>query len=270
VADRAPELGGRLRFETALPGMKSWNRVAEYRLGQLRQMANVALYPASDLTAQDVRDFGADHVVIATGARWTRRLCGANELPTDALEGANIYTPDELAAGILTEGPVAVFDFDNYYLGTAIAEDLAAKGKAVTYITTAGAASAWTFMTNEQPLIHQALARRNIALRTLEIVTGFDGGALHLAQIFTGEARTIPARSLVIVGQRQPGSALYDALAADHPFRSLHLTGDASAPGAIAHAVYQGHKTGEELGRPAARALRDAPFAPRDFAEAAE
>jgi dimethylamine/trimethylamine dehydrogenase len=270
VADRAPELGGRLRFETALPGMKSWNRVAEYRLGQLRKMANVALYPGSDLTAQDVRDFGADHVVIATGARWTRRLCGANELPTDALEGANIYTPDELAAGILPEGPVAVFDFDNYYLGTAIAEDLAAKGKAVTYITTAGAASAWTFMTNEQPLIHQALARRNIALRTLEIVTGFDGGALHLAQIFTGEARTIPARSLVIVGQRQPGSALYDVLAADHPFRSLHLTGDANAPGAIAHAVYQGHKTGEELGRPAARALRDAPFAPRDFAEAAE
>ncbi len=165
---------------------------------------------------------------------------------------------------------MAVFDFDNYYLGTAIAEHLAARGLEVTYITTAGAASAWTFMTNEQPLIHQALARRNIALRTLEIVTGFSDGTLHLAQIFTGEARTIPARSLVIVGQRQPGSALYDALAVDNPFRSLHLTGDANAPGAIAHAVYQGHKTGEELGRTAARVLRDAPFAPRDFAEAAE
>jgi dimethylamine/trimethylamine dehydrogenase len=46
----------------------------------------------------------------------------------------------------------------------------------------------------------------------------------------------------------------------------LHLTGDANAPGAIAHAVYQGHKTAQELGRTAAdiRAGRDAPFALRD------
>lgn len=38
----------------------------------------------------------------------------------------------------------------------------------MTYVTTAGAASAWSFMTNEQPLIHQALARRGIGYRTLE------------------------------------------------------------------------------------------------------
>jgi dimethylamine/trimethylamine dehydrogenase len=141
----------------------------------------------------------------------------------------------------------------------------------VTYVTTAGAASAWTFMTNEQPLIHQALARRGIGYRTLEIVTGFDGETLQLAQIFSGEARQIAARSLVIVGQRQGGSALHAALqAADLTaagIRSLHLTGDANAPGAVAHAVYQGHRTAQELGRAAAeiRAGRDAPFAPRDF-----
>ena len=98
-----------------------------------------------------------------------------------------------------------MFDFDNYYLGTAIAEHLAARGLEVTYITTAGAASAWTFMTNEQPLIHQALARRNIALRTLEIVTGFDGRARCASRRSSpARHRTIAARSLVIVGQRQP------------------------------------------------------------------
>jgi dimethylamine/trimethylamine dehydrogenase len=271
LADRAKDFGGRLRFETGLPGMKTWNRVVEYRLGQLRQMANVSLYPDSDLSAQDVLDFGADHVVVATGARWLPLLCGANELPAGTAKGPRIYTPDDLVAGNLPDGPVAVFDFDNYYLGTAIAEGLAAQGLEVTYVTTAGAASAWTFMTNEQPLIHQALARRGIGYRTLEIVTGFDGETLQLAQIFSGEARQIAARSLVIVGQRQGGSALHAALqAADLTaagIRSLHLTGDANAPGAVAHAVYQGHRTAQELGRTAAeiRAGRDAPFAPRDF-----
>ncbi len=271
VADKQRQFGGRLVWETALPGLKQWNRVAEYRLGQLKQMSNVTLYPESELSKQDVLDFGAEHVVVATGARWLEVLCGANELPGGHAKGPRVYTPDDLKRGVVPEGPVAVFDFDNYYLGTAIAEDLAGKGLPVTYITTAGAASAWTFMTNEQPLIHQSLARRAIAYRTLEVVTGFNGERLNLAQIFSGEAREIAVRSLVIVGQRLGGSALFDSLASGDlksaGIRSLRLAGDAHAPGAIAHAVYHGHKTARELDLAQAdiRIGRDAPFAPRDF-----
>jgi dimethylamine/trimethylamine dehydrogenase len=274
LADKAQEFGGRLRWESALPGLNQWHRVVDYRMGQLRKMANVSLYPASDLSAQDVRDFGADHVVVATGARWLPHLCGANELPSGLLVGPRVYTPDDLAAGVVPEGPVAVFDYDNYYLGSAISEHLVGKGCTVTYITTAGAAAAWGFMTNEQPLVHQSFAKKGITLRTLEVVTGFDGDELRLAQIFSGEERRIAVRSLVIVGYRAGGSDLFDALSDGMPGDRLHLTGDANAPGAIVHAVYQGHKTARELGLTAAQTQprRDAPFALRDFQmpEAAE
>ena len=265
LAEKAREFGGRLLYETALPGMGTWMRVADYRLGQLRQMNTVALYPESPMTALDVLEFGADHVVVATGARWLTNLCGANELPTAPIAAPRIYTPDDLALGLVPEGPVAVFDFDNYYLGTAVAEDLAAKGCAVTYITTGGSASAWSFMTNEQPHIYQALARRNIRLRTSQIVTGFDGETLSLAQVFSGQPQQIAARSLVIVGQRAGGSALHQALeAADLSgagITSLHLTGDATAPGAIAHAIYQAHKTAQILARHTTVVKRDRPVA---------
>ena len=274
LADKARDFGGRLRWESRLPGLNQWHRVVDYRMGQLRKMPNVALYPESDLSAQDVRDFGADHTVIATGARWLPYLCGPNELPSGPLHAPRVYTPDDIAAGMMPEGPVAVFDYDNYYLGSAIAEHLAGQGRAVTYITTAGAAAAWGFMTNEQPLVHQSFAKKDIRLRTLEVVTGFDGETLHLAQIFSGEERQIAVRSLVIVGYRQGGSTLHAALAETAAPGRLHLTGDAHAPGAIVHAVYQGHKTARELGLPAAltQPRRDAPFAPRDFhlPEAAE
>jgi dimethylamine/trimethylamine dehydrogenase len=274
LADRARDFGGRLRWESSLPGLNQWFRVVDYRLGQLRKLPNVSLYPESELGPQDVAEFGADHVVIATGARWLPHLCGPNELPTGPLEGPNVYTPDDLAAGVVPEGPVAVFDYDNYYLGSAIAEGLALQGREVTYVTTAGAAAAWGFMTNEQPLVHQSFARKSIALRTLEVVTGFDGQTLALAQIFSGVASRIAARSLVIVGYRASGSALHAALSAAGGGAALHLTGDALAPGAIVHAVYQGHKTARELGLSAAQTKprRDAPFAPRDFTlpEAAE
>lgn len=275
LADKAGDFGGRLVWETQLPGLRTWNRVADYRLGQLRKMPNVSLFPASELSAQDVAEFGADHVVVATGARWLKRLCGSNELPSEDIDGPHIYTPDDLARGKVPEGPVVVFDFDNYYLGSAISEGLAQRGLEVHYVTTAGSASAWSFMTNEQPLIHQALAQRGISYRTLQIVTGFDGQRVKLAQIFSGDPSDIAAKSLVIVGQRQGGSALYDELT-NLPvnaaaLKSINLTGDANAPGAIAHAVWQGHRTAREIGlKPEEiRIGRDAPFAPRDFADAA-
>ncbi|MGL4237257.1 oxidoreductase [Tabrizicola sp.] len=251
----AGEFGGRLRWETTLPGLRPWFRVVDYRLGQLRKMANVALYPGSAMTAEDVESFGADHVVVATGARWTTALCGANEIPVGLLSAPRVYTPDDLAGGAVPEGPVAVFDFDNYYIGSAVAEELAARGLAVTYITTAGAAAAWSFLTNEQSHIHAALARRGIAYRTLEIVTGFDGETLSLSQIMSGEPRQIAVRSLVIVGLRAGGSALHEAL--QDRIASLHLTGDANAPGAIAHATWQGRRTAEGLGLPPETPRRD-------------
>jgi hypothetical protein len=188
------------------------------------------------------------------------------ERPRIAVAALN---PHAAWRGPVPEGPVAVFDFDNYYMGTVVAEDLAAKGLQVTYITTAGGAAAWSFLTNEQPLVHQALAKKGIGYRTLEIVTGFDGATVTLAQIFSGEVRESAARSVVIVGKRDGGSALHAALAgadlAAAGIRSLHLTGDANAPGAVAHAVWQGHRTGEELGRPPVKVRRDAPFALRDL-----
>ncbi len=269
LADRARDFGGRLRWESALPGLNQWFRVVDYRLGQLRKLPNVALYPESDLSAADVRDFGADHVVVATGARWLPHLLGASELPTGPLLAPRVYTPQDIAAGVLPEGPVAVFDYDSYYLGSAIAEHLALKGLAVTYVTPAGAAAGWGIMTNEQPLVHQSFAAKGIALRTLERMTGFDGAELRLAQVFSGEERRIEARSVVIVGARESGSALFEALRDEMPPDRLHLTGDALAPGAIVHAVYSGHRTARELGGQAALPRRDAPFAPPGL-EAAE
>ncbi len=269
LAEAQRDFGGRLLWETRLPGLREWFRVADYRLGQLRKMPNVALHAESPMEADDVRDFGADHVIIATGARWTRNLCGANEIPSGPLDAPGVYTPDDIAAGVTIEGPVAVFDFDNYYMGSAIAEHLASQGLATTYITSAGSAQSWGVMTNEQPLVHKAFQKAGIAYRTLEIVEGFDGETLRLSQVFTGEARQITARSLVIVGQRAGGSALYERLrAAGLP--SVTLTGDANAPGAIAHAVYQAHRTARQLGASAQVVLRDAPFAMRDLLDYGE
>ncbi len=257
VAEAGREFGGRLLWESTLPGLRQWFRVVDYRLGQLRRMENVTLYAESPMGAEDALAFGADHIVVATGAVWDRTLCGPNEIPEGRADGPGVYTPSDLAAGMIPQGPVIVHDFDNYYLGSAVSEWLADKGLPVTHVTTAGNAAAWGFMTNEQPQVHQSFARRGIALRTSERVAAFTNGRARLAHMLSGVESELEAASLVIVGTRASRSGLADDLRALGA-GSVHLAGDAHAPGALAHVTYHAHKTARELGAK--------PLIRRDFA----
>jgi dimethylamine/trimethylamine dehydrogenase len=254
LADAATEFGGRLRFERRLPGLSAWGRVIDWRLGQLRERPNVSLYPGSALGVQDILGLEHEHVVIATGARWTRMLYSTSEFPVGDLAGPAVYTPDDIAAGIMPEAPVVVFDFDNYYLAGAIAEQLARQSGGVTYVTTAGSASAWTVMTNELPLVHRALGKTGVAIHTLKRVTAFDGDSLSIADVYTGGESRLPCRSLVLVGIRKPNDDLYRALI-ERPadlkaaqVATVTRIGDCHAPGAIVHAVYSGHRYAREFG----------------------
>ncbi len=199
LADAGQEFGGRLRFETKLPGLSTWSRVLDYRLAALRVAAQAELFLDSHLMAEDVFAFGCDRVVIATGSRWTRMLYAPSELPMAGIDHPAVFTPDDIAAGVRPEGPVIVFDFDNYAMGGAIAELLAQDGTEVRYVTPAGHVSAWSFMTNELPLIHRAVRARQVTVDTLETVAGFDGERLTLRHLFTADERSVPCRSLVVV-----------------------------------------------------------------------
>ena len=268
LAERREELGGRLIFETAMPGLNTWVRVRDYRVQALQQLANVDLYRGSELSADDLLAMEHQRLVIATGSRWTRFLYSSLEIPVGQLNQPSVYTPDDLAAGLLPDGPVLVYDFDNYYMGGLVAEYLAERGLKVSYATPAGHASAWTFMTNEQPYVHRALHARNVDVSTQTLLKDFDGHSANLANIFTAAASSIEVRSVVIVGHRQPRDEVFhDLLArndefADAGIRSVERIGDALAPGAIVHAVYSGHQYAQQLDNEGGQGyLRDIPIA---------
>ena len=253
VAEAADEIGGRLRFETRLPGLAAWGRVLDWRRSQLERLSNVSLYRGNFLSADDILELASTHVVIATGSRWSRMLYSPLEIPAGRLEGPGVLTPDDVAAGARISGPVVVYDFDNYYMGSVLAEHLARGGHAVSYVTPAGHASAWTIMSNEQPQVHRALDAAGIVLHTLMRVTAFEHGALTLANQFTGAERRLECGTLLIVGARFANDALQGELTARAAeleragIRSVTRIGDALAPGAIVHAVYSGHRYAREL-----------------------
>jgi dimethylamine/trimethylamine dehydrogenase len=268
LAEAEDELGGRLRFETRLPGLATWSRVLDWRRSQLLRLSNVSVYRGNRLDAGQILELQPAHVVLATGSRWVPLLYSPLEVPAGTLDSSNVYTPDDVAAGVPLEDPVVVFDFDNYYMGSTLAEHLARSGHNVSYVTPSGLASAWAVMTNEQPQVYRALAAAGVRLHTLARVESFTGGKLTLTHVFTAARAQLPCRALVIVGARLPNDALYRELMArceEFPaaaIASVTRVGDALAPGAIAHAVYSGHRYAREIdaGEDGYILRRDAPL----------
>ncbi len=253
LAEAADELGGRLRFETRLPGLATWSRVLDWRRSQLQRLANVSVYRGNRLGADEIIELQPAHVVLATGSLWTPLLYSPLEVPAGTLDSPDVYTPDDVAAGVPLEDPVVVFDFDNYYMGSTLAEHLARSGRTVKYVTPSGCVSAWAVMTNEQPQTYRALCAARVELHTLSRVESFSSGEVTLVNVFTAARTRLPCRALVIVGARLPNDALYHMLTARRAeltaagIASVTRVGDALAPGAIAHAVYSGHRYAREL-----------------------
>ena len=249
VAEAREELGGRVSIESKLPGLATWARVRDYRTNLIQTMANVDIYLGSSLSAQDVIDFECDHAVIATGAHWTREILSTGGYPVGAIKDDAVFTPDDILAGAEPKGPVVIYDFDHYYMGSCLAELLCRQGSEVTIVTPANAVSAWTFMSNELADIRVRMIELGIGTALEQYLTGFSDGAVQLASIYRGgEASSIDCGSLVVVGVRSGNDRLFQELnsnpdrIANAGISSVRSIGDCRAPGAIAHAVYSGHE----------------------------
>jgi dimethylamine/trimethylamine dehydrogenase len=180
VAEREREFGGRSRLESRIKGLASWARVKDYRLGQLQRMPNVQLYPESDMDVAMIADFGADHVLLATGARWRDDGAGRTRLSEIPGFAGQALTPDDLMAGAVVEGPVVVYDDDHYYMANALAADLAAKGHAVHLVSPQPTIAPWMGHTLEQPRMIAELRAAGVKMTPNAVAEAWHGDRLSV------------------------------------------------------------------------------------------
>ena len=62
-----------MRWIPLLPGLGEWARFVDHRKIQLDKLTNVEVITNASLDTAAVRDYGADIVVVATGAKWDNR-----------------------------------------------------------------------------------------------------------------------------------------------------------------------------------------------------
>jgi dimethylamine/trimethylamine dehydrogenase len=253
LAEACDELGGRVSRESALPGLSAWARVRDYRVGQIREMANVELYLASEMSAKLVLELAPDHVAIATGALWRHDGAGRVTMaPVPGAEPGRVLTPDDIMAGQRPKGPAVIYDDDHYYLSSVIAELLRAEGYAVTLATPALCVARWTEHTLEQDKIERRLVELGVDILARHQLKAVDDGAIELVETLKGATITLNG-ALISVTARLPRDELYHDLVvepgalAGAGIQSVRRIGDCHGPATIAAAVYEGHRYAREL-----------------------
>ena len=257
LAEATQALGGRVAREARLPGLAEWIRVLDYRRGQLERLPDVEVAYDSRLTAEEVLEYGFDHVAVATGCRWRADGVGRWHLRPLDLDGIQLLTPDDVMENAQPDGGrVLVYDDDHYYLGGVVAEALARSGHAVTFVTPAARVSEWTVNTLEQVRIQRRMLEAGIEIVPSRAVEGASAGAVRTACVYTSEVDERAADALVLVTSRLPDDGLAAALharAGDWEaagLSSVRAVGDALCPGTIAAAVWDGRRYAEQLGEP--------------------
>jgi dimethylamine/trimethylamine dehydrogenase len=254
LAEATTSLGGRVTREAALPGLSEWARVRDWRVGQLGRLGNVSIYLDSRMDAASVMEFAPRHIVIATGAVWRRDGVGRiSGFPIEGFDGPGVFTPDDLMAQRLPNGPVVIFDDDHYYMGGVLAERCRAAGLPVTLVTPAAIISAWTANTMEAVPIARRLLKLGVELMTYTNVRSFRSGTVTLENELSGGVFEREAAAIVTVTARLPAEGLYHDLANmkarwdEAGIATLSRIGDCYAPSTIQAAVYAGHKLARGL-----------------------
>jgi dimethylamine/trimethylamine dehydrogenase len=273
------ELGGRVLRESALPGLNEWRRVIDWRLTQIRKMKNVAVYPSSPMTSQEILESGVKNVILATGATWRRD--GLGRTLRRAIRGfdlQNVFSPDDLmdmesrssshSQGVLLENwqqaarlqNIVIYDDDHYYMGGVLAELLATHGCQVTLVTPAPFVSYWSQFTLEQERIEYKLTKLGVKLYPKTILGEIQNECVTLIETVSSSQIELPRDGVVLVSDRISNDALYYELHASTAppanggsaqrggiIKSLRVIGDAEAPNIIAQAVFSGHLAAREF-----------------------
>jgi dimethylamine/trimethylamine dehydrogenase len=262
LVEAAADMGGQMSWVSQLPGLGEWARVTNYRRIQIDKLRNVEFIPSTKLDANGVKDYGAEIVIIATGAYWATD--GLNGASHDTIPGADAGQPWQATPEqIMRDGKqlagdrILVVDNDGYYAGVSIAEKLATDGKKVTLMTHLGHIAPYMHFTLEAPNQHRKLHKLGVEIVTYHLPTKIEQGTVYSAHGYDeeGHEHAWEVDGVVLVTQRRSNEALYRALKDDvgldalksEGVTALYRIGDCEAPRLIADCVFSGHRLAREI-----------------------
>jgi dimethylamine/trimethylamine dehydrogenase len=245
-----------MRWVRRLPTLGDWGRIVDHRKVMLSKLRNVEVVIGRRLSAEEVRDYGAQLVVVATGSRWSGE--GLQSSTHEPIEGASaslphVLTPEQVMDGKRPPGGrVVVYDAEGYFVGSGIAEVLANEGLETHLVTSLDVVSPISDLTLEGPMLRQHLHELGVIAHRGVTVLAVEPGRVSGEDEFE-EAWSLEAGGIVLVTQQVSDDALYRELAGDPAgleasgIDAVYRIGDCVAPRMISEAIFDGHRLAREI-----------------------
>jgi len=240
--------GGQFRLAGLAPRRGQITELIAWYLRQFEQLGVDVRY-FSPLDEQDILEFGADEVVLATGSlpdglarqRW---LPEHEQLP--GLENGHVYACEEVLRGQAELGKsVIVLDEGGNWRGTGTAWHLADKGHEVTIVTPDELIGKELCRTTVDSRIRAALKKLGVSFMTESVIAHWHGDHATVRSLLDGSTQRVDASTIVTATTNTVFNDVELALAeSDIKF---HLVGDAAAPRQAPYAFHDGRKIGLAL-----------------------
>ena len=243
LVDADDAIGGHLRWTRQLPTLGDWGRIIDHRAVQLAKLPAVEVITNRRLTADDVLEYGAQLVVVATGSQWRGDL-----------GSAQVMTPEQ----VMVEGRrptgqrVVIYDADGYFVGPGVAELLAGEGLDTHLVTPFPVVSPVSDESLEGAMLRRHLHECGVTTHRGVTLTHVDESVVRGTDEFD-EPWELACDDVVLVTQRQPNDELYRALISRRDewegagINNVFAIGDCVSPRPISESIFDGHRLAREI-----------------------
>ncbi len=248
LAEALGDLGGQFRLAGLAPRRGQITELMSWYLRQFEKLGVEVRYFAA-MDEQDIIEFGADEVVLATGSmpdglarqRW---LPEADDLP--GLGNGKVFSCEEVFRDQAELGKlVIVLDEGGNYRGTGTAWYLADKGHEVNIVTPDAMIGQELTRTTADSLIRENLARLGVNFILESVIEHWHGDRADIRSLLDDSTTNIEASAIVTATTNVVYNDLELALA-ETDIR-FHVVGDAAAPRQAPYAFHDGRKIGLAL-----------------------
>ena len=238
LLEKAPRLGGQSLTAARGPMRDQFADIATFAEAEARR-AGVDIRLENEATVESVLKFGADAVVVATGA-------DAFVSMESMASGPRLMTAKDVLDG---DSPancsIVVVDTRGLHPGADVSEVLLDNGNRVELATTAPYAGS-----NLQPLvwrkIYERLLNKGIVESAFTEMVRLGEGSVTLRSTVTGREETREGVDVVVFADnRRAVDGLYQELKGR--ITELYAVGDCLAPRTVEQAMFEGHGVGRRI-----------------------
>lgn len=246
IREAAPVIGGQFRLAGEQPRRAQISDLLEWYERQFNNLG-VALHLNSYLEDNEVREIGADVVVLATGSlpdedatqRWMPHLG-----PLPGLENGHVYAAEDVMRREARLGDsVILYDEGGNMRGVGTAWHLAESGKKVTLVTPDPFVGKELARTSADIPIRARLAQLGVTMLTEHAILNWTGKGAILRNLLDGRESEVPSSALIMATTNRAFDPLSEALSD----LDVRLIGDAQAPRQAPWAFYEGRKCGLDI-----------------------